>query len=205
MGNDASRTLAIACMLLASRDKANDGSFNGDPEYVKRFAYLNTKPDFKQLIQYEFIEVLEDASKTLAPRNTETEAYKEEGEKRQRKKALSPDYHPKEEHYDLAESVGINLDYEIQVFKDHWKANGEKKIDWDATLRNWIKRAAGYAAKNKPSQSVQEARLNVANQIMGGTNGTKRQIIDINERPAIEGNGESVPKAAISFRKPDAG
>lgn len=76
MGNDASRTLAIASMLLAARDKANDGSFDGDPEYIKRFAYLNAKPDFKQLIEYGFIEVEQDASNMLAGCNTETEAYK---------------------------------------------------------------------------------------------------------------------------------
>lgn len=71
MGNDATRALVIASMLLASRNNANDGSFNGDPEYVKRFAYLNTKPDFKPLIQYNFIELVQDASVVLASCNTE--------------------------------------------------------------------------------------------------------------------------------------
>lgn len=75
MGSDASRTLAIASMLLAARDKENDGSFDGDPEFVKRFAYLNAKPDFKQLIEYGFIELVQDASNALAKCNTETEAY----------------------------------------------------------------------------------------------------------------------------------
>jgi hypothetical protein len=36
--DDASRVLAIACMLIASR---NDGVVPGDAEYVKRVAYLN--------------------------------------------------------------------------------------------------------------------------------------------------------------------
>lgn len=82
MGTDQTRTLAIACMLLAARDKANDGSFNGDPEYVKRFGYLNSKPDFKQLIEYSFLELVQDASAVLAKCNTETET---ETEKRQRR------------------------------------------------------------------------------------------------------------------------
>jgi hypothetical protein len=71
MGNDATRALVVASMLLASRNNANDGTFNGDPEYVKRFAYLNSTPDFKPLIQYGFIEVLQDASNMLATCNTE--------------------------------------------------------------------------------------------------------------------------------------
>lgn len=80
MGTDQTRTLAIACMLLAARDKANDGSFNGDPEYVKRFGYLNSKPDFKQLIELSFIELVQDASTALAKCNTEKR--REETEKR---------------------------------------------------------------------------------------------------------------------------
>jgi len=71
MGTDATRTLAIASMLLASRNEDNDGSFNGDPEYIKRFAYLNSKPDFKQLIEFNFIELVQDASKVLDECNTE--------------------------------------------------------------------------------------------------------------------------------------
>lgn len=71
MGNDATRALVVASMLLASRNNANDGTFNGDPEYVKRFAYLNSTPDFKPLIKYGFIEPLHDASTVLASCNTE--------------------------------------------------------------------------------------------------------------------------------------
>jgi len=71
MTDDASRALLIACMLLASRNSANDGTFNGEPEYVKRFAYLNKTPDFKPLIQYGFIEPVQDASNVLAECNTE--------------------------------------------------------------------------------------------------------------------------------------
>ena len=80
MGNDANRVLIVASMLLASRNNDNDGTFNGDPEYVKRFAYLNAKPDFKPLIEYGFIEVVQDASTLLA--KCDTEKRREETEKR---------------------------------------------------------------------------------------------------------------------------
>ena len=71
MSDDASKLLAIASMLLAARDKACDGSFNGDPEYVKRFAYLGSNPNFKPLIEHGFISMLQDASNVLAPCITE--------------------------------------------------------------------------------------------------------------------------------------
>jgi hypothetical protein len=60
--SDAERVLAIACMLIASQDEAKDGSFDADPDYIQRVAYLNTPPDFKPLIDREFLEVLADAS-----------------------------------------------------------------------------------------------------------------------------------------------
>lgn len=54
--DDASRVLAIASMLLASRDKAGSGTFDGSPEYVQRVAYLNAAPDFEPLIAVGFLE-----------------------------------------------------------------------------------------------------------------------------------------------------
>ena len=78
MGTDATRALAVACMLLAARNESLNGEFNGDPEYVKRFAYLNSKPDFNQLIQYDFIELVQDASVALAECNTEKRREEEE-------------------------------------------------------------------------------------------------------------------------------
>jgi hypothetical protein len=76
---DASRVLAIACMLLAS--ESLDGSFDADPEHVRRVAYLNQMPDFTPLITVGFLEVLADASGCLQTvQNAEPET-----EKRQRR------------------------------------------------------------------------------------------------------------------------
>lgn len=53
MLDDASRVLAVACMLIASR---NSGSIPDDPAYLKRVAYLHRTPDFKPLIECGFLE-----------------------------------------------------------------------------------------------------------------------------------------------------
>lgn len=79
MLDDASRVLAVASMLLASRNDQNPGCIPNDPEYVRRVAYLNSDPDFNPLIKCGF---LEPASTTLAestasasglPQETETD------------------------------------------------------------------------------------------------------------------------------------
>jgi len=65
--SDSERVLAIACMLIAAKTGDDDGTFDADPEYLQRAAYLNTLPDLKPLINRGFLEVVQaDASKTLA-------------------------------------------------------------------------------------------------------------------------------------------
>lgn len=86
MLDDASRVLAIACMLIASR---NEGKVPNNPDYIKRVAYLNKLPKFKPLIDCGFLENLQaDASESkqmiadACPETyrEETETYREETE-----------------------------------------------------------------------------------------------------------------------------
>ena len=83
--DDASRVLAVACMLVASR---NEGFVRVDEKgrkYIQRVAYLNAAADFKPLIECGFLTDasgnLADASAVLADARpeTETEAKKEQG------------------------------------------------------------------------------------------------------------------------------
>jgi len=162
MGNDASRVLAIASMLLASRAKEQDGTFNGDPEYVKRFAYLNSKPDFNPLIQYGFLEVLQDASAMLASCNTEQS--REETEK---SKAFAPTRDESRSKppsvlfvngqecpvgkFEVAKEIrlqwvqaypGVQIGTELEKAAAWAAANPTKrKKDWRRFLNNWMSRA----------------------------------------------------------------
>jgi len=69
--DDASRVLAVACMLIASR---NGGEIPEDTEYVRRVAYLNGSPDFSPLIRCGFIVLDDSASNMLASARPEAEA-----------------------------------------------------------------------------------------------------------------------------------
>ena len=86
--DDASRVLAIACILIASRDETHQGIISDDPDYIKRVAYLHKKPDFEPLISCGFLEcasvALADAS-TLHT-NATPETYRTETEKETEKK-----------------------------------------------------------------------------------------------------------------------
>lgn len=74
--DDASRVLAIACMLVASRNK---GSVPNNPAYMKRVAYLNALPDFRPLISCGFFEKpLADASAAQADARPEERQSRED-------------------------------------------------------------------------------------------------------------------------------
>lgn len=85
--SDASRVLAIACMLIAA---GTDNKIPTSAEYLKRRAYLNKEPDFKSLVEVGFVELVNDdnavadASKMEQPQATDTECYSEESRDRDR-------------------------------------------------------------------------------------------------------------------------
>lgn len=70
MLSDASKLLAVVCMMLASR---NDGKVPNDPTYLKRVAYLDEIPDLLPLIKLGFlVNPLADASTCNQPQAKDT-------------------------------------------------------------------------------------------------------------------------------------
>jgi hypothetical protein len=74
--DDASKLLAVVCMLVGSR---NEGLVANNPAYLKRVAYLDTLPDLEPLVSCGFLEIPQaDASATQAVARPETEERREE-------------------------------------------------------------------------------------------------------------------------------
>lgn len=71
--DDSSRVLAIACMLVASK---NEGQIDGSDKglaYLKRVAYLNKMPNLNPLIACGFLEYASKSKQMLADARPETE------------------------------------------------------------------------------------------------------------------------------------
>lgn len=151
MLDDASRVLAIACMLIASR---NEGKIPNNPDYLKRVAYLNKRPDFTPLIEIGFLEIpLADASityQTQADARPETETYREETEteteeslikERGREKVsldeLSTDHILEWLTKKRAKGHYVHHDAELvlEKFKDYCQSKGKKYVDYVAAYR----------------------------------------------------------------------
>src|SRR5690606_12913977 len=91
MLDDTSRVLAIACMLVASRNEGMiDCSLKG-LSYLRRVAYLNSQPDVNPLIECGFLEVASGCKRMLADARPETETETEtEGDSLPREELLPP-------------------------------------------------------------------------------------------------------------------
>ena len=157
--DDASRVLAIACMLIASR---NDGFIPNNDAYMKRVAYLNKTPNYKPLIECGFLETLADASNLHSNALPETETYSKETEtylcdksqngkkdntdKRKKGSRIPSDWELDTEWGEWAMHEGLTREEvlrEEQKFRDYWISQpGVKgiKTDWEATWRNWVRK-----------------------------------------------------------------
>jgi hypothetical protein len=69
MLDDAGKLLAVACMLIASR---NEGKVPCDPDYISRVAYIK-RVNFKPLIECGFLDVDSSCKQVLADACPETE------------------------------------------------------------------------------------------------------------------------------------
>jgi len=54
-----------------------------------------------------------------------------------------PDWTPKPEHYAMGTRAWV--DSEAAKMRDHFASEGKGKADWDATFRNWLRRAPEFA------------------------------------------------------------
>ena len=152
MWDDASRVLAIACMLLASRTQ--DGTLPSNPEYIRRAAYLNEYPDLRPLIDCGFLVLEGDASKvygTLATRTTETETETEteaEGEGAsapapppKRRVAFVPPTVAEVAEYAAEKSLAIDPQRFVDFYTSKgWMVGKTKMRDWKAAARGWASR-----------------------------------------------------------------
>lgn len=55
--------------------------------------------------------------------------------------ALPDDFAPNDTAKKIAAELGLNLDYEVQQFRDYWTSRGESRADWQASLRTWLRRS----------------------------------------------------------------
>lgn len=86
--DDASRVLAVACMLLAA---ATGNRIPLDRTYLKRVAYLNSEPVFQPLLDTQFIEIIEEPESMLADASKPYEMLDQRRGEKRRNNTMSTD------------------------------------------------------------------------------------------------------------------
>jgi len=166
--DDASRLLAVACMILAAE---TGNKIPLDRDFIQRRTQLRTRPDVRKLIEVGFAEMIDepelstvasdllaDASSIVQVARPETEAETEkETPKNKRAYRLPEDWTPKPGHYQLAKELNLLVDVELPKFRDHFLGSGATKFDWDATFRNWLSNAVKYGGnRGEDRKSVRQ-------------------------------------------------
>jgi len=76
---------------------------------------------------------------------------KEDSKSPKRQTSMTADWEPDAQNVNTLEGryPTLNLDDELDTFRDYWISKGERRADWNAGFRTWCRNAAKWA-KDKP-------------------------------------------------------
>lgn len=144
----------VMLWIIASEDEEKDGNLPAIKSLAFRLRISHKKT--RELLNRLNHWIIQDASEVLADckqsaiAETETEERQNrdrvEGEPppQKRNTTLPETWQPNEKHLLLASESGIDINWELDKFRDYAAANNWKKADWDATFRNWLRKAGEY-------------------------------------------------------------
>lgn len=169
--DDASRLLAVICMMLAGR---TDNKIPLDRDFIQRSAYLKKRPNIQPLIDCGFAEVFEsneivpcnqpltnDASKvaqlastlhTNARPETETETYKPEAERSYVRPTLE-----EVSAYCVTRQNHVDPEKWFDYYTSNgWRVGRNSMKDWKAAVRTWEKNGFGGEFSNGQTSKAQQ-------------------------------------------------
>jgi len=163
---DASKLLAVVCMLVASR---HGGMVPNKPAYLKRIAYLDETPDLAPLISCGFLEIPQaDASEPEQMRTNACLDKRREEEKREDKKdrgadaqtdlafvgkvirLKASDFDRWNKRYHLIPDILA----ELTLADDYYSENPPKDGKWFFSVSKWLEKAHNEALKPKHDPDV---------------------------------------------------
>jgi hypothetical protein len=68
-----------------------------------------------------------------------------------RKSAIPDDFAPNESGLAAAKEAGIQVEREVEQFRNHHKAKGSTMLDWQAAWRTWVGHAVQFGRGGKPN------------------------------------------------------
>lgn len=129
--------------------------------------------------------------------------------KKKPRSQLPDNFIPTPAHQEFARQNKLDLEHELVKFKFHHEEKGTLSGNWNSSFSKWLHNAVEF---RKPAQAkygssrVQEARLDVIDQIFGGLHHEHvRQVKDITPSRPDQGYREDIPETLPSVWDSDAG
>lgn len=77
---------------------------------------------------------------------------------------IAADWQPRPDERTRAKSAGLDVDHEVEAFRDHHRARGNAYRDWDAAFRTWIRNGVKFRKPNtNRAGGVSQGLLDMAN------------------------------------------
>lgn len=77
---------------------------------------------------------------------------------------VAPNWQPRPEERVRAQKAGMDVDFEVEAFRDHHRARGNAYRDWDAAFRTWIRNHVKFRKSNtNRAGGVSQGLLDMAN------------------------------------------
>lgn len=145
---------ALKGEIYASLSAAMEGKHQAFREaFRKAFPEGSAQPSRNQEQEQEQEQEQDIVSAPSAPNPTEPAPKP----RRAPTKTVLPDaFAPTDAHRELARQLGVSLDAEVAKFRDHHAANRSVFADWDAALRNWLRRAQSFAPRTPPPAAIRQ-------------------------------------------------
>ena len=171
--SEKTRYFLLGIFVIASQ---NDNKFPNNERWLRR-ELATTKPiPIQQLIDLKWLESADeicqqDASKMLVlPRDRNTEVQKKtpcSPPKGTKSKTEIPEQFPVtdlDREWAAKNRITVSLELETEALRDWAKSKGVRRLDWNATRRNWWREAqrrqakGSYANKTKTDRNAEAAR-----------------------------------------------
>ena len=76
---------------------------------------------------------------------------------------LDEEWKPTDNHRQLADKHGINLEWQVDQFRDHALANNRKQADWDRSFNNWLRKSLEFTnGKNTSSPTIPDIKYDTS-------------------------------------------
>lgn len=84
---------------------------------------------------------------------------------------------------------GLDINLTAETFADHWHSKGERRVDWKATWRNWVRKERGAVA---PTQGRRSRQMQVMDALTGASRRQRQgSFEDVDYREGITDDGRA--------------